>query len=77
MNFESIFNLFSVSSVGAYEELVPQKPTANLVHRTVLTSVIGQILIQILFLIGLSILLSNMDWYENFAFYLSLFIIGF
>jgi cation-transporting ATPase 13A3/4/5 len=47
----------------AFPILHPKRPTANLVSKKVLTSLIGQILIQVLFQGGLFVIVRHQPWY--------------
>lgn len=47
-----------------YHRLVPKRPTANLISKRVLTSLIGQILIHVGFQLFVFMLVRRQSWYE-------------
>ncbi|KAI9144956.1 hypothetical protein BKA69DRAFT_1052263 [Paraphysoderma sedebokerense] len=48
----------------AYHSIVPKRPTANLMSKKVLTSLIGQILLQIVFQLVLFFSIRRQPWYQ-------------
>ncbi|PVV01855.1 hypothetical protein BB560_003713 [Smittium megazygosporum] len=56
--------LFAISQAKPENKLVPYRPTARLLGFTTLTSVIGQIFINLVFLIGIFVLLYRQPWFR-------------
>ena len=54
----------TMSRTGAYHKLSKTMPTGHLISFTVLTSVVGQIVIQACFQIGIYLILIRESWFE-------------
>ena len=57
-----IFLCISVGYTGAYRHLVPQQPQSSLIELSNLVSIVGQVILVLLFQLGAFFLLQSQEW---------------